>query len=190
MAHLTDEQRRLGPQSPWELFTAYTAVTLQAFGGALSHIERMVVQKKGWLTSQEFLGLYGLSQVLPGPTGIGFAVLMGDRYFGLRGAVAALAGFLLVPAVGVLALAALFQHWQHVPQVQGALHGMGAAAVGLIIHTAWRLSRNLHGDHVAIAVAALAFLAVGVLRVPVSLVMLTLGVGSVAWAWHVVGRGR
>ncbi len=172
------------PRSPGELFLAFSALSLQAFGGALAFIERTVVQRKRWLSAKDFLGLYAISQVLPGPTGISFCVLLGDRFFGLRGAVAALAGFLLPPALVVLSLAALFQQFQHVPWVQGALHGMGAASVGLIIHTAARMARTLRGQRVGIAVAVLAFAAVGLLRLPVSLVVASLGAASVAWAWH------
>jgi chromate transporter len=176
------------PASAWELFTTFTVITLQAFGGALAHIERAVVQKKRWLTAEEFLGLFAISQALPGPTGISFCVLLGDRYFGLRGAAAALAGFILVPAVGVLMLAALFQNFHHLPWVQGALHGMGAASVGLISVTAVRMSRSLRRERLAMLIAALTFAAVALLHWPVSTVMLSLGVVSVAWAWHVLGR--
>jgi chromate transporter len=178
------------PAAPWELFTTFTLVSLQAFGGALAHIERAVVQKKRWLGAEEFLGLFAISQAMPGPTGISFCVLLGDRYFGLRGAAAALAGFVLVPAVGVLALAALFQHFQHLPGLQGALHGMGAASVGLITVTAVRMSRSLRGERLAMLIAALTFGAVALLQWPVSTVMLSLGVVSVAWAWHVLGRAE
>ena len=52
-------------------------------------------------------------------------VLLGDRYFGLRGALAALAGFLLPAAALVLTLASLFQNYQQLPWVQGALSGWG-----------------------------------------------------------------
>lgn len=178
----------VAPRSPGELFLAFTWVSLQAFGGAVAHIERTVVRRKRWLTGEEFLGLYGISQVLPGPTGISFCVLFGDRMFGLRGAFAAAAGFLLLPAVIVLGIASLFQQYHHLPQVQGALHGMGAAAVGVIASAALRLTRNLRGNHAGIVVAALAFLAVAVGRVPVAWVVLTLGVASVAWAWRRLGR--
>ena len=78
----------------------------------------------------------------------------------------------------------MFQHWQHVPQVQGALHGMGAAAVALIATTAMRMARTLRGNRAGILVAALSFAAVGLARLPVSTVVLTIGVLSVAWAWR------
>lgn len=157
---------------------------MRSFGGALTFIERTVVHERRWLSAQEFLGLYAVSQVLPGPTGLSFCVLLGDRFFGMRGAVAALSGFLLVPSALIIGVAALFQQFQHVPQVQGALHGMGAASVGLIIHTASRMARNLRGQRVGIAVALLSFAAVGLGRLPISTVVLTIGVASVALAWR------
>ena len=156
---------------------------MRAFGGALAFIERTVVRDKRWLSSAEFLGLYTISQVLPGPTGISFCVLLGDRFFGLRGAIAALCGFLLLPIVMVLCVASVFLNWQHVSGVQGALHGMGAASAGLIIHTAGRLVRDLRGQRAAIGVALLSFGAVALLHWPVSRVLLSLGGVSVVWAW-------
>ena len=175
------------PRSAFELFLTFAAISLQSFGGALAFIERTMVRDKRWLDAREFVGLFGVCQVLPGPTGVSFAVLLGDRFFGLRGAIAAFAGFLLVPCVFVLAIAALFLHYQGVPEVQGALHGMGAASVGLFMHTALRMSRTLRGEHVGIAVALATFCAVGLLRVPVGMVVMTLGIASVAWAWYRLG---
>ena len=181
-------EETVAPRSAGEVFLAFAGLSLQAFGGAVAHIERTVVQRKRWLTGEEFLGLYGISQVLPGPTGVSFCVLFGDRMFGLRGAIAAVGGFLLLPAVIVLVIASLFQEYHHLPQVRGALHGMGAAAVGVIASAALRLVRNLRGHHAGIVVALLAFAAVGLARLPVAWVVMSLGVLSVLWAWRSLGR--
>ena len=178
------EAERAAPRSATELFVTYAVISMQSFGGALAIVERTIVRKKRWLDAKEFVGVYAISQVLPGPTGISLCVLLGDRFFGLRGAAASLAGFLLLPAVLVIAIAALFQQYQQVHWVQGALHGMGAASVGLIVHTALHMSRTLRGQRIGIAVALLAFLAVSVGELPVSTIVLTLGVVSVAWAWR------
>ena len=185
-----DAPTAAGPRSPGELFLTYAGIAMQSFGGALAFTERALVQKKRWFTPQDFLGLYAISQVLPGPTGVSFCVLVGDRFFGLRGACAALCGFLLPPAVVVLALATAFQQVQHLPSVQGALHGMGAAAVALIVHTAARMSRALRGKPFGMAVAAASFTAVGLGGLSVRTVIVTLGVASVARAWQRLGRPR
>ncbi len=176
------------PASPGELFATYCSISLQAFGGALALTERTLVQQKRWFTAQDFLGLYAISQVLPGPTGVSFCVLVGDRFFGLRGASAALAGFLLPPAFIVIVLVSLFAQFQHLPAVQGALNGMGAAAVGLVVHTAARMARTLRGQRVGMVVAVATFVAVAVAGLSVQQVMLSLGLASVAWAWHRLGR--
>ena len=179
---------RAGPRSAFELFATFAGISLQSFGGALAFIERTVVRDKRWLDAREFVGLFAICQVLPGPTGVSFCVLLGDRFFGWRGALAALAGFLVVPSVLVVGIAALFLQYQQVAMVQGALHGMGAASVGLFVHTAARMSRTLRGERVAIVVALASFAAVGLLRAPVGSVVLTLGVASVAWAWFRLAR--
>ena len=176
------------PRSAGEVFLVFTWISMQSFGGALAIIERTIVQRKRWLEAKEFVGLYALSQVLPGPTGISFCVLLGDRFFGVRGAAAAVGGFLLLPSVLILSVAALFLQFQHVAQVQGALHGMGAASVGLIVSTAARMARTLRGQRIGIGVALLSFAAVGLGRLPVSTVVLTLGVASVAFAWRSLPR--
>ena len=172
------------PHSCWDLFRAFAQIALQSFGGALAMMERVIVQQRRWMTPQDFLGVYAISQVMPGPTGISFCVLLGDRHFGLRGAAAALAGFVGVPAVIVLVVAALFSHYQHLSWVQGALHGMGAASVGLIVHTAVRMARTLKGQRGAILIAGGACGAVAFAHWPVSTVVLTFGVGSVVLAWR------
>lgn len=174
------------PRTARELFFAFAAISLQSFGGALALIERTVVRDKRWLSAKEFVGLYAVSQVLPGPTGISFCVMLGDRFHGVRGAAFALAGFLLVPSVIVIGAASLFQRFAGVPAVQGALHGMGAAAVGLIIVTALRMSTTLRGHYIGMVVAVLSFIAVGLFRQPVGTVVLTIGVASVALVWRSV----
>lgn len=180
---MPETQALARPRSPWELFTTYSTIALQSFGGALSITERTLVKKKRWLSASDFVGLFGICQVLPGPTGISMCVLLGHRFFGLRGACAALAGFLLPSAALVLMLAGTFQQFEHLPRVQGALHGMGAGAAALIIYTAARMARTLRGQRVGMAVALLSFTAVAALRLPVSAVVLSLGLASVGYAW-------
>src|SRR5437899_6256670 len=115
-ASATDRPR---PHSPRDLFLSFTWLALQGFGGVLAVVQREVVEKKQWLTPDEFLEDWAVAQVLPGPNVINLALMIGDRHFGLRGAMAALAGMLTVPLGVILVLAVLYAHYAGNPQVAG-----------------------------------------------------------------------
>ena len=115
------------------------------------------------------------------------SVMLGDRYFGWRGAVAGFAGMLSVPLVVVLAIAVLLENVADTAAGQGALRGMGAVAAGLIVATGLKLmpalKSNPLGHQTALGVAALTFALIGVARVPLAYVLLILGSSVCAWAW-------
>ncbi len=175
------------PASTGELFFTFNRLALQGFGGVLAVAQRELVERRGWLTRDEFVEMLSLSQVLPGPNVVNLALMFGDRFFGLRGAAAAVGGMLLVPLFIVLALTAAYSEFSRFAVVSGALRGMGAVAAGLIIATAARLLRTLGtnrlGLPLAIAFAALTFVTVGLLRWPLIWVILALGTGAVAIAY-------
>ena len=175
-------QQRPGPQSKTDLFVSFSVLALQGFGGVLAIVQRELVEEKQWLTREEFLEDWAVAQILPGPNVVNLSLMIGDRYFGMRGALAALAGMLTFPLIIVIALAALFAGVSDVPQVQGALRGMGAVASGLITATGLKLigalKSNVLGPLVCIALAAITFVAVAWLRIPLMWVLM--GCGSVA----------
>jgi len=176
------------PASPRALFAAFTRLALQGFGGVLPVAQRELVDRQRWLTREQFLELLSVGQVLPGPNIVNMALMIGDRFFGWRGALAATAGILLAPLALVLVLAVLAQQAQGVPGITGALRGMGVAAAGLILSTAWRLGgslrRNAMGLPLCVALATLTALAIGVLRWPLPGVVLGLGALAMALAWR------
>jgi len=176
------------PRSKTELFVAFTWLALQGFGGVLAVAQRELVERLRWLSKEQFVELLSLSQVLPGPNVINLSLMLGDRHFGWRGALAAAAGMLAVPLLIVLVLAALYVQFSAVPQVAGALRGMGAVAAGLILATALKLAptlkRNPMGPWPSSAIVAAGALAIGWLRWPLVWVVLALGLSGFAWAWH------
>jgi chromate transporter len=176
------------PASPTAIFWAFNRLALQGFGGVLPVAQRELVERLNWLTREQFLELLSLGQVLPGPNIVNMGLIFGDRAFGWRGAVAATAGLLLGPLIVVLLLATLALQWRHLPQVGGALHGMGVVAAGLILSTAIKLGRALRKSELGLPAAAtlvaLTALAIGWLRWPLVAVVLGLGSVGVAWAWR------
>jgi len=176
---------RKRPQSKTDLFVSFSILALQGFGGVLAIVQRELVEEKQWLTRDEFLEDWAVAQILPGPNVVNLSLMIGDRYFGFRGALAALAGMLTFPLVIVLALAALFGGIADAPAVQGALRGMGAVAAGLIAATGIKLIGALHSNVMGLTVcwslAVMSFVAIGLLRLP--LVWVLLGVGGFACFW-------
>jgi len=176
------------PSSPLDLFVTFTLLALQGFGGVLAVTQRELCERKRWLTHAQFVELLSIGQVLPGPNVVNIALIIGDRYFGWRGAFAALAGMMTLPLAIVLALTATYVEFAHVTAVAGALRGMAAVAAGLIIGTALRLAASLRGTPMggaaAVALATAAFVAVALLRWPLVWVLLALGAVGTAWAWR------
>ena len=182
----------VAPRSPSDLFWTFTAMSLQGFGGVLAVAQRALVERKRWMTREQFVETLSVSQVLPGPNVVNLSMMVGDRYFGLRGAFAALAGMLAVPLVIVLLLTALYAQYASHPMVSGALRGMGAVAAGLVISTALKLAstlrKNALGVPLSLALAALTFGAIALLRWPLVWVLLGLGPIAIALAWRRLAR--
>ena len=186
--HAATPSDRPRPQSIREVFWTFNWLALQGFGGVLAVVQRGLVEQKRWLTTEEFIEEWAVAQVLPGPNVINLALMLGDRYFGLRGALAALAGMLAFPTVLILLLALVYAQYAGLPQVAGALRGMGAVAAGLIAATGIKLMPALRrhplGMRSCMVFVALVFGTIALLRWP--LVGVLIGFGGVAcvWTWR------
>ncbi|MFZ2738421.1 MAG: chromate transporter [Burkholderiaceae bacterium] len=180
------------PSSKTDLFWSFTWLALQGFGGVLPVVQRELVDRKQWLSREEFIEEWAVAQVLPGPNVVNFALVFGDRYFGLAGGMAALAGLMLFPLMLALTLAALFASIADIPAAQGALRGMGAVTAGLITAAGLKLipslKKNVMGQPACISIAVLTFCAIALLRIPLATVLLTLGILSGFWAYRQLGQ--
>lgn len=181
---------RQHPASPLALFITFSLLALQGFGGVLAVAQRELVDRRAWLTRTEFVELYAIAQMLPGPNVVNLSLMIGDRYFGWRGALAAISGMLLAPFLIVIALAASYERLAEFPAVAGALRGMGAVAAGLILAMAFKMLATLRGNLLGPWLCALlgltALLAIAVLRLP--LAWIVIGLGLIGWGlarWRV-----
>jgi chromate transporter len=167
------------PKSLTDLFVSFTLLALQGFGGVLAVVQRELVEKKQWMTREEFVEEWAVAQIMPGPNVVNLSLMIGHRYFGLRGALAALAGMLTFPLLVVLALALVYAQFADNAQVAGALRGMGAVAAGLIAATGLKLlgalKKNPLGLGACVVFAILTFAAIAIARVPLAYVLLGLG---------------
>jgi chromate transporter len=182
-----DEAATAQPASPAELFFTFNRLALQGFGGVLAIAQHELVERQRWLTRQQFVEMLALSQVLPGPNVVNLALMFGDRFFGWRGALAAMGGMLLVPLAIVLVLTAAYAEFSRIEVVAGALRGMGAVAAGLVIATAFRLIGTLRSNRLGLPLAAtfsvVTFVMIALLRWPLVGVLAGLGSLAIAIAW-------
>jgi chromate transporter len=180
------------PASPAEMARVFNGLALQGFGGVLAVAQRELVERQRWMDKAQFLDVLSIGQVLPGPNIINMALMIGDRFFGWRGAVASVAGLMVVPLAIVLVLAALFDQLSALPMVAGALRGMGVVAAGLVIATALKLAGTLKANPMGlpwcVAYGAITLVGVGALRWPMVWVVLGVGAAAVATAWRRLGK--
>ncbi|MFZ6688932.1 chromate transporter [Undibacterium sp. SXout11W] len=172
------------PKSVADLFFSFTLLALQGFGGVLAIVQRELIEKKRWLTPEEFIEDWAVAQIMPGPNVINLSMMVGNRYFGLRGALAALAGMITVPLVIVLILAVMYAHYANHPGVAGALRGMSAVTAGLIFASGLKLIPALKNhplsQRAALLLSAICFISIALFRVPLAYVLL--GLGAVSWS--------
>ncbi len=176
------------PTSLGDLFLSMTVLALQGFGGVLAVVQRELVERKRWMTREEFVEEWAVAQIMPGPNVVNLSLMIGHRYFGLRGAVVAVAGMLACPLLVVLGLALAYAQFAGHPQVTAALRGMGAVAAGLVAATGLKLMTTLRthplGPGVCLAFATATFGAIALLRLPLAMVLVGLGVIACWLTWR------
>lgn len=173
------DQATRQPRSRRDLFLSFSALSLQGFGGVVAVAQRELVERKGWLTNAEFVEDWAVAQVMPGANVVNLSMIIGARYFGLSGALAAIAGMIALPLGIVLVLGYFYSQFASDPHVAGALRGMGAVAAGMIIATGLKMAKVMKASPLGAAgyltVFALSFIAVALLRWHLAAVLLGLG---------------
>lgn len=162
------------PPNARTLFLEFARMGLSGFGGVLPFVRRAVVERNRWLDDRDFVEVLSLGQVLPGPNVINVCLMLGLRFAGLRGALAAFAGLVLVPMVVVLTVMVIYQHYQNVEAVRRMLTGMTAVSAGLILATGFKLAQSQPRSVRAVLVGVAAFVTIGLLHLPLVPVMAVL----------------
>ena len=164
------------------LFVGFLKVSLLGFGGGLVWARRIVVERQRWVDDREFAEILTLCQFMPGPNIVGITTCVGSRLRGPVGAIAAVAGFILIPWIIGLSLGGLYLRFAHLAVLRNILGGLSAAAAGLMIATGIRLLMPHRGRRTALLSAALAFTGMAVTKLPLLVVLLGLAPISIAVA--------
>lgn len=167
------------------IFLAFAGIAAMGFGGVLPWARWMLVEKREWLTAEEFTEVIALGSILPGGNIINAGVVVGQRFQGAAGSLVAVIGLLAAPIVTVILLGSLYAQYGDSPAVHHGLSGVAAAAAGLILSTALKMAMPLlrKGNTLGLAFAGLTFTAIGIFGLPLPFVLLAIAPVSVASVW-------
>jgi chromate transporter len=177
---------------PRELFLAFFQIAISGFGGTLPFARRTLVDRRGWMNAQDFTETLSLCQSLPGPNIVNMSIVVGGRNAGALGSVCAFLGLVGAPLLIVISMGALYSQFSGVPQVRGALLGLGAAASGLLAATAVKTAEPVLKGRPIVAIPFIlgAFVGVVLLHIPLPYVLLGLAPVSIGLAWWLRRRAR
>src|SRR6185312_3245862 len=168
-----------------EIFLGFLGIALSGFGGVMPWAQRMLVEKKKWLTPEKFAEDVALAQFLPGPNIVNLSIVVGSRWRGPVGALVACIGLIGAPVVLMMIFGSLYMRYGDAAWLNGPLEGLSASAVGLVAAMVAKLAAPMFRGKrlMAILFALLAFLAVGFLRIPLWQALVVLGPLSIAAFW-------
>ena len=149
-------------------------------------IEAEMIQKRGWLSREEFINQLTIAQSVPGPIALNTAVFVGYKTRGIKGALAALVGVIIPSFVIILLIATCFTNFKDNPTVAAAFKGMRPAVVALIAAPLINMAKGMSWWKIALALVA----AVVIWQLGLSPIWFILGGAIVGIAWSFRPEGR
>jgi chromate transporter len=169
-----------------EVAAYFVRLGLLAFGGAAGHVammQRELVQRKKWISEQEFLDLFGIMNLIPGPSSTELVIAMGYWRAGWPALI--LAGVVwIAPAMAmVLALSWAYVRYGALPAAQWILYGLNPIVIAIIADALWSLGRaalkSLWLGMMCVAAIALYFRGISIVAIIFGAVFLILIVAFV-----------
>src|SRR6202166_2431343 len=114
------------------------------FGGPIAlagHMQQDLVDERGWIRKEDYLEGLALAQLAPGPLAAQLAIYLGYIRAGVLGATAVGVAFVLPSFLMVLGLSAAYVRFGGLPWMQGGFYGIGAAVIGIIARSAFKLTK-------------------------------------------------
>jgi len=155
-----------------QLYLVFLKIGSVTFGGGyamLPILERELAQKRGWTTTDELLDYFAIGQCTPGLIALNVSTFIGSKRKGIPGAIVCNLGFLTVPVIIILIIAAFLKNFASYPVVQHAFAGIRVGVCVLIIQAVLRLWKKAIVDKTTLVLYLVIFaLAAGSSRLPVS----------------------
>ena len=167
-----------------QLFTGFLECALSGFGGVVAWAHRILVERRGWLSEREYADLLGLSQIMPGGNIVNIAILVGFRFQGLLGTLAALAGLLIVPFCLLLAVNVALSGPTIETISRPALRGAAPVVAGLALTAGLKMARAHHWSPSSLAFGGVTVVAIAVVQLPLLAVLAVLAPLRLILTWR------
>jgi len=172
---------RSGGVSMTRIFLEFLTIGTTSFGGVVPYLRGSLVSKQRWLSDKEFVEMLSMSQSLPGLNATNMAILVGQKLNGALGAVVAVLGICLPGSLLMFAAGIFYRiHGDHA-WATGALKGVAAASIGLVLSTAVQLSKRSLEERLDYVFVILTVLAVNGLHQSVLTTLVVVGLMAVLW---------
>ena len=172
---------RSGGVSMTRIFLEFLTIGTTSFGGVVPYLRGSLVSKQRWLSDKEFVEMLSMSQSLPGLNATNMAILVGQKLNGALGAVVAVLGICLPGSLLMFAAGIFYRiHGDHA-WATGALKGVAAASIGLVLSTVVQLSKRSLEDRLDYVFVILTVVAVNRLHQSVLTTLVVVGLMAVLW---------
>ena len=176
--------------SRWQLVRYMLALGTWGFGGPVAlvgYMYRDLVERRRWISEGDYKEGIALAQLMPGPLAAQLAIYLGYVHYRVLGATLAGVAFVVPSFVMVVVLGAAYVAYGGIAWMQAVFYGVGAAVIGIIALSAWKLTaKNIGSDALLWAIFAVSALVTVVTQSEV--VWLFLGAGIVVWLWRAPPR--
>ena len=161
------------PVNLCDLFIQFFLIGAVSFGGGIIAYERiLLVDKRSWLTADEFMGYLAISQTMPGLNSVNLAVLTGDHLRGALGALIATIGLILPGSLFVLLIGVAYTSNSDHPFANLILAGVAAAACGLLAAITYRIG-DQHWKHLkSLLIIVPTFILMSIVKLSLPIVLL------------------
>lgn len=157
----------------------WARIAALSFGGPAGQIavmHRILVEEKRWIGEQRFLHALNYCMLLPGPEAQQLAIYIGWLLHRTKGGLVAGTLFVLPGFLAIMGLSYLYVLLGDLPAIEGLFFGLKAAVLAIVLQAVVRIGRRALRNRALIGVAAGAFVAIFLFRVPFPIIILTAGV--------------
>src|SRR4051812_19408625 len=171
------------PYSAWELGTYFLQLGTIGFGGPVAlvgYMHRDLVERRQWISEADYREGIALAQLAPGPLAAQLAIYLGYVHYHIAGATLAGVAFVLPSFLMVVALGWAYVLYGGLSWMQAVFYGVGASVIGIIAHSAFKLTKKTIGTDGLLWFVYLASLA-GTVITQSEIIWLFLAAGLLVW---------